>query len=98
MTSDEDDGNLNARVSQLLLKVEAIDSGKTYIQNQATGHVRAVAAQEPFRRAEGSRAQAGRFQQAFDGRAHTRIVINDEHGRSACGRHSLASILVGRVK
>src|SRR5271167_4172540 len=98
MTSDEDDGNLHARVSQFMLKVETVDSGKTYVQNQATGHIRAVAAQEVFRGAEGFRAQARGFQQARDGRAHTSIVINDEHSSSACRCHSSASILVGRVK
>src|SRR5271163_2791546 len=98
MTSDEDDGNLHARVSQFMLKVETVDSGKTYVQNQATGHIRAVAAQEVFRGAEGFRAQARGFQQARDGYTHTGIVINDEHGGCGCGRHSIASILVGKVK
>jgi len=37
-------------------------------------------------------------QQALDGRAHSGIVINGEHYGSACGRHSRASTLAGRVK
>ena len=39
MPGDENDWNAETRVVQLLLKVQAIDSGKVYIQNQATGSI-----------------------------------------------------------
>src|SRR6266849_3910996 len=51
-----------------------------------------------MRRPEGLGPQVHRFQQPLDGRAHSGIVINDEHRGCACGYHSFASTLVGRVK
>src|SRR5712691_1982529 len=51
-----------------------------------------------MRRPEGLGPQVHRFQQPLDGRAHSDIVINDEHRGCACGYHSFASILVRRVK
>src|SRR6266849_7731385 len=98
MPGDEDDGNLDARVSQLALKVQPVDSGKSHVQTKATWPVRPLAAQELLRRPEGLGPQAHRLQQALDGRTHSGIVINDEHRGSACGRHSCASTLLGRVK
>src|SRR3989442_7497530 len=51
-----------------------------------------------MRRPEGLGPQVHRFQQPLDGRTHSGIVINDEHRGCACGYHSFASTLVGRVK
>ena len=39
MTSDKDDGNAHAGVSQLALKIQTIDSGKSYVQNETTWSV-----------------------------------------------------------
>src|SRR2546427_10269816 len=44
MPGDEDDRNLDARVSQLALKVQTVDSRKSYVQNKATWSVRPLAA------------------------------------------------------
>ena len=43
MTGDEDDGNLDTRVSQLTLKVQTVDSGKSHVQDQATWPIRPLA-------------------------------------------------------
>ena len=53
MTGDEDDGNPDSSVSQLLLKVQTIDSRKSHVENNATGAVRPLATQKLFRRPEG---------------------------------------------
>src|SRR5467141_3409815 len=44
MTGNEDDGNLDARVSQLALKVQAADSRKAHVQNKATWPIRPLVA------------------------------------------------------
>src|SRR6266550_4284797 len=44
MTGDEDDGNVDVRVSQLTLKVQTVDSRKPHIQDEATWSVRPFAA------------------------------------------------------
>src|SRR6266851_3856273 len=44
MTGDEDNGNADARVSQLALKVQTIDTRKSHVQNKATWPIRSVAA------------------------------------------------------
>ena len=44
MTGNEDDGDLDARVSQLVLKVETADARKAYVQNQATRPIWSLAA------------------------------------------------------
>jgi hypothetical protein len=53
MTGNKDDRDLDTRVSQLALKVQSIDAGKVYIQNQATWAFRSLVAQEFFRRPKG---------------------------------------------
>ena len=98
MPGDEDDWNPDTRVGQLVLKVQAIGSRKSYIENQATRPVRWLALQELLWRREGFGMQADRFQHAMNGRTHRRIVINDEHRGCVCGRHAYASMMVGRVK
>src|SRR6202158_3646295 len=98
MTRDEDDGNPDARVSQLALKVQTVDSRKSHVQHEATWRVRPFAAHELLRGPEALGPQANRLQQAFDGRTHAGIVINDEDGRRARGRHSCASTAGGRVR
>src|ERR1700737_1917417 len=96
MTGDENDGNPNARIRQLALKVQTADARKSHIQNKATWFVRPLAAQELLRRPEGLGTQANRLQHALDGRTHQGIVINDEYCRSGRRRHSCASTFVGR--
>src|SRR5713226_5154110 len=91
MPGDEDDGNLDARISQLALKVQTVDSRKSHVENKATWPVRPLAAQELLRRPEGLGTQANRLQEALDRRTHSGIVIKDEHRWSASGRHSSAS-------
>src|SRR5580700_9090932 len=44
MARDEDYGNRNTRVGQLALKIQAINSRKSHVQNQATWSVRWLAA------------------------------------------------------
>src|SRR5205814_877427 len=46
VTGDEDDGNAQAGVSQLALKIQTVNSRKSYVQNQAAWTVRPLAAQE----------------------------------------------------
>src|SRR6266849_6272501 len=53
MTGNEDDGNLDARVNQLALKVQAADSRKAHVQNKATWPIRPLAAWELLRRPVG---------------------------------------------
>src|SRR5271169_1629065 len=98
MTGDEDDGNLDARVGQLPLKVQAAHALKSHIQDKATWPLWMLAPQELLRRCEGFGTQAHRFKHAVDSITHRGIVIDDEHGGSICERHSSASDLVGRVK
>src|SRR5207253_837408 len=43
MPGDEDDGNPDARIRQLALKVQAVDARKSHVQNQATWPVRTLA-------------------------------------------------------
>src|SRR5271156_131305 len=42
MTSDEDDGNADAGISQLPLKIQTIDSRKSHVENKTTRPVRAL--------------------------------------------------------
>src|ERR1700682_4149812 len=86
---DEDDRNAQAGVSQLALKIQTVNSRKSYVQNQAAWTVGPLAAQEILRRCEGLRLQAHRLQHALDSRAHQVIVINDEYGGRTCWRHSV---------
>src|SRR6266478_5802653 len=65
MTGDEDDGNPDARVGQLALKVQSVDSRKSHVQNQATWPIRPLAAQELLRGPEGLGPQANRLQHAL---------------------------------
>jgi hypothetical protein len=98
MTGDEDDGDLDARISQLALKVQTVDSRKAHVQNKAAWPVRPLSAQELVRNPEGLGPQAHGLQQALDGRTHGGIVIDNENRGSVCGVHSLASTLAGRAK
>src|SRR5271155_1652086 len=91
MTGDKDDGNVNSRVCQLALKVEAVHSRKSHVEDKATWYVRALVAQEFLRRSEGLGMQANRLQHALDGRAKQIVVIEDKHGGDSCRRHSCAS-------
>src|SRR5438270_6402703 len=91
MPRDEDDRDANVYVSQLALKIQAVDSGQPHVKDQTTWPVRAFAAQEFLRRSECLRTQANRLQHALNGRAYQWIIINDEHCRNGCSRHSRAS-------
>jgi hypothetical protein len=53
VTGDEDDGDSDARVSQLALQVETVDSGKAHVQDKAARPVRWLVAQEFFCRPKG---------------------------------------------
>ncbi len=92
MTGDKDDGNPDAGVDQLALKIQAIDPRKPHVQNQATWRVRALAAQERLRCPEGLGMQAHRFQQPLDRGPHHVIVVDNEYGGRACGRHSCVQL------
>ena len=39
MRRNENNRDVEARVPKLLLKIQAVDSGKSYIQDQATGTI-----------------------------------------------------------
>jgi hypothetical protein len=52
MTGDKDDGDLDARVSQLALKVETVDSRKADVQNQAIWPILSLVTQKLLRRSE----------------------------------------------
>src|SRR5260370_2614695 len=43
---DEDDGNLDARTSQFVLKLQTVDAGKSDVQNKAAWSVRPLPAYE----------------------------------------------------
>src|ERR1700745_1855009 len=99
MTGGEDDGNVNARVRQLALKVQTVHSRKSHVQDKTTWRVRAVAAQERFRGSESLGTQANRLQHAVDGGAHQVVIIDDEdYGGGGLGLHSHASASMGRVR
>ena len=53
MTGDENDGDPEARVSQLALKLEAVDSRKSHVQHKTAWAVRPLAGQKFLRRPEG---------------------------------------------
>src|SRR6185369_9309677 len=97
MTGDEDDGNPDACVGQLVLKVQTADSREPHVQNQTTWAVRPRTAQELLWCSEGLGTQTHRFKHALDGRSDRVIVVNHEHCGSGCRRHSFASLLVGRL-
>src|SRR2546427_5252854 len=88
MTGDKDDRNPDARVNQLVLKVQTVHSRESYVQNQATRSVRPLATEEFLRRPKGLGTQADRLQHALDGGTHQVIVIDNEHGGNSCERHS----------
>src|ERR1700751_6123818 len=99
MTGDEDDGNVNARVRQLALKVQTVHSRKSDVQDEATWPVRAVAAQERFRCSESLGTQANRLQHDLDGGTYQVIGIDDEdYGGGGLGLHSPAAASMGRVR
>src|SRR5580704_12363197 len=79
MGGNEDYWDLNARIGQLVLKVQTVDSGKSYVQNQTTWLVRSLVVQKLLRRPEALRAQSHRLQQSLNGRSHIGIVIDDKH-------------------
>ena len=79
MTSDEDDGNADAGISQLPLKIQTVDSRKSHVENKTTWPIRALRGQELLRRPEGLGPQAHRLQQALNGRTNQVVVINDEY-------------------
>jgi hypothetical protein len=63
--SEEDDGSADDRLPQLLLKIQATDSWKAHIQNDAAGTIEPRIAQEIFRLLERYDAEACLFQQTF---------------------------------
>ena len=79
MPRDEDDGNADAGISQLPLKIQTIDPGKSDVENKTTWPIREIRRQEFLRRPKGLGAQAHRLQQALNGRANQVVVINDEY-------------------
>jgi hypothetical protein len=89
VTGDEDDGNPQAGVRQLALKVQTVNSGKSYVKNQATWTVGLLAAQKILRCRKGLGLQAHGLQHALDSRTHQVIVINDEYHGSVTWRHSI---------
>ena len=52
MRRDEDDRDGNCRFFQLVLKIQATDTGKSHVQNQAARAVPAPATQKILRRGE----------------------------------------------
>ena len=56
MPGDEDDGDPDARVSQLALQVETVDARKAHVQDKAAWPLRWLVAQEFFRRLKGRAA------------------------------------------
>src|SRR5258708_26131811 len=98
MTGDKDNGNPNARLSQLALKIQTAESGEPHVQNKATWPIRPLAAYELLRRREGLGTQANRLQHPTDGSAHQIVVIDYVHGRGRCRRHSSASAWLGRLR
>src|SRR4051812_7504715 len=98
MSGYKDDRNRPARRTQLTLKVQAANARKAYVQDQTTGAVRMLAAEELFRRRVGLGLQPHGLQQIRDGLTHTFIIINDEHHRGVRGGHESAADLAGRGK
>src|ERR1700730_3749851 len=49
---DEDDGNLNADISQLALELQTVDPRESDVENEATWPIRPLAAQELLRGSE----------------------------------------------
>ena len=97
MTGDEDDGKLDARLRQLVLDIEPADARKPHVKDQAARTIRALAAEELAGALERLGPQPDRFQQALYRHAHVGVVIDDEHGGSARGRHCRVSPSLGRV-
>jgi hypothetical protein len=87
MTSYEDDGNADAGISQLPLKIQSVDSRKPHVKNKTTWPIRALGGQELLRRPEGLGPQAYRFQQALNGGTNQIVVINNEYRGITCSRH-----------
>src|SRR5260370_9003733 len=79
MPGDEDDRNPDARVSQLALKIQTVDSRKPHVQNQATWPICPLAVQEFLRSRASLGTQGTRFYQPFDGFPHTVTLSNTEH-------------------
>ena len=98
MTGEEDDGNMNARLGQVLLYVEPADARKPHVQNQAARTVRAPVLEELLRARKGFRLQPHRFQQSLDRLADPGVVVDDEHGGNVGEGHGRASTSTGSVK
>jgi hypothetical protein len=72
---DKYDRSVDSGVSQEALEVQAIDTRKSYVEDEATRPFRPLASKKLFGCLEGLRTQAQRFQQVLNGRAHPGIVI-----------------------
>jgi hypothetical protein len=64
------------------LNIEASHARKPYVEDEAGGPVTQGIAEEFVGRWEGFAFQALELQKPSDSRAHVRIVVDDEHGRS----------------
>src|SRR5277367_469158 len=91
VAGDKNDGNPDARILQLSLEVQAADTGKPHVQNQATWSFRPLAGKESLGRAKRLRTQANRLQHALYRCTHQVIVIDHKDRGSVAGFHSLAS-------
>jgi len=87
MTGDKDDGNPNAGVHQLVLKVQAVDSRSLTSRTRQLGPSGRLLPRN-LEASEGLGTQADRLQHALNGSTHQVVVIHNEHGGSTCGRHS----------
>src|ERR1700761_8011147 len=90
MTGDEDDWNMYACIAQLVLKIEAADSGKPHVENETTGDIGAVVLEKILRGSKSFRGQSHRLEEAADSRAYTIVIVNDEDSTSTLRCHSMS--------
>src|SRR5215471_4655327 len=77
----EYDGNMDVRLGELGLEIEAAEPGQSHIEHEAACHVGKLASQQVRGRAERLDPETDRTKQASERFAHGFIVVDDKHGR-----------------
>src|SRR5437867_105409 len=97
MPCDKDYWETTLRLGQCMLKVEPTQPRQPNVQYDATRGVELAAAQELLRRPISPDPPVDGFDQALEGLAHRRIVVDHEYGGFGIA-HGTRVWTVGKVK
>src|SRR5271165_7038458 len=81
MARNEDDRKIDAARNQLALQIKPALSGKSNVKHEAGRTAWPAQLMEFIHRSQHSHLKADRSDEAADGLSHSRIVIDDNHGR-----------------